>query len=190
MTADSAAGSTSATGATRRRRVLFVAEAVTLAHVARPVALAKSLDPSTYEVYVAWDPRFADLFPALPGATVPLRSIACNQFAAALAKGSPLYDSATLRDYVRDDLAVLERVKPDLVVGDFRLSLAVSAPLAGIPYFSVTNAYWSPCLKQSLSAAGPAHQPRPRFVTEPRAFPHDCADRLCLSCAAAEPGAP
>ena len=34
--------------------------------------------------------------------------------------------------------------KPDLVIGDFRLSLSVSARVAGIPYVNVTNAYWSP----------------------------------------------
>src|SRR5690606_3422559 len=32
----------------------------------------------------------------------------------------------------------------DLVVGDFRLSLAVSAPLRNVPYAAVVNAYWSP----------------------------------------------
>ena len=35
-------------------------------------------------------------------------------------------------------------MRPDLVVGDFRLSLSVSARLAKIPYWSITNAYWSP----------------------------------------------
>jgi len=45
---------------------------------------------------------------------------------------------------VRDDLALLSRVKPDLVVGDFRVSLTVSARVAGVKYVSLTNAYWSP----------------------------------------------
>lgn len=44
--------------AARRRRILFVAEAVTLAHVVRPFALAQSLDPSRYEVHFACDPRY------------------------------------------------------------------------------------------------------------------------------------
>ena len=49
-----------------------------------------------------------------------------------------------LRAYVDDDLALLEAVRPDVVIGDFRLSLSVSARVAGIPYVNVTNAYWSP----------------------------------------------
>lgn len=124
--------------------ILLVAEAVTLAHFARIVALANALDPARYEIVVAADPRYAGLA-ALPGCTFqPLASIPSAQFAQALAAGRPLYDAATLTRYVEDDLALLDRVKPDLVVGDFRLSLAVSAPLRRIPYAAVVNAYWSP----------------------------------------------
>ncbi|BAL23422.1 glycosyltransferase [Azoarcus sp. KH32C] len=61
-----------------------------------------------------------------------------------LAKGSRLYPLSTLRQYVPEDLELLERVKPDVVVGDFRLSLSVSARVAGIPYVALSNAYWSP----------------------------------------------
>ena len=42
----------------RVKRVLFFAEAVTLAHVARPVALAKGLDRSRFEVFMACDSRY------------------------------------------------------------------------------------------------------------------------------------
>jgi UDP:flavonoid glycosyltransferase YjiC (YdhE family) len=124
--------------------ILLVAEAVTLAHFARIVALANALDATRYEIVVAADPRYAELA-ELPGcAFQPIWSIPAAQFAQALARGKPLYDAATLARYVEDDLALLDRVKPDLVVGDFRLSLAVSAPLRHIPYAAVVNAYWSP----------------------------------------------
>jgi len=49
-----------------RMRILFMAEAVTLAHVARPAVLAQGLNPSDYEVHFAWDPRFANLFGEFP----------------------------------------------------------------------------------------------------------------------------
>jgi UDP:flavonoid glycosyltransferase YjiC (YdhE family) len=124
--------------------VLLVAEAVTLAHFARIVALAKALDASAYEVVVASDPRYADLEAPFGVAFHPIRSIPSAQFERALARGKPLYDVETLAAYVEDDLALIRNVKPDLIVGDFRLSLAVSAPVAGIPYATVVNAYWSP----------------------------------------------
>jgi UDP:flavonoid glycosyltransferase YjiC (YdhE family) len=124
--------------------ILLVAEAVTLAHFARIVALAKALDGDRYEVVVASDPRYANLGAPLGCTFHPIRSIPSAEFAQALARGKPLYSAATLCRYVEDDLVLLDRVKPDLVVGDFRLSLAVSAPLRHIPYAAVVNAYWSP----------------------------------------------
>lgn len=127
----------------QHRRILFMAEAVTLAHVARPVVLAQFLDPYRYTIVLACDARYLALFGDLPFEWVSLRTIPSAQFIGALAKGSPVYDTDTLRSYVRQDLALIEAVNPDLVVGDFRISLGVSAEVAGVPYFTVTNAYWS-----------------------------------------------
>lgn len=128
----------------RPRRVLFFAEAVTLAHVARPIALANGLDPERFEVVVACDRRYQRFLEREPWQTLPLNSISSPQFLRALARGSPVYDVETLRRYVKEDIELIDRVEPDLIVGDFRLSLSVSARLAGIPYAAITNAYWSP----------------------------------------------
>lgn len=127
-----------------RRRILFIGEAVTLAHVVRPVVLARALDPSRYAITLACDDRYLKLFGELPWAWRPMETIPTVKFLDNLAKGRPIYDVDTLRSYVRADLALLEAVKPDLVVGDFRISLGVSARVAGIPYWTVTNAYWGP----------------------------------------------
>lgn len=133
---------------TPRRRILFFAEAVTLAHVARPLALAGGLDPTRYEVVLATAPRYESLYRDAAVKVRPIESVTGGQFLDALAKGRPLYDTATLRRYVREDLDVIREVRPDLVVGDFRLSLSVSARLSGVPYLGITNAYWSPYARQ------------------------------------------
>jgi UDP:flavonoid glycosyltransferase YjiC (YdhE family) len=134
----------------RRRRVLFIAEAVTLAHVARPLVLAQALPTADYDVVFATDPRFRPLYGESPFEVRQIRSISTERFLDALAKGDPIYDVATIRDYVRDDLSLLSETSPDLVVGDFRLSLAISARIAGVPYFTITNAYWSPYSRRSF----------------------------------------
>ncbi|OUS15991.1 glycosyl transferase family 1 [Gammaproteobacteria bacterium 50_400_T64] len=127
-----------------KKTVLFVAEAVTLAHFGRMMTLARSLDPTQYRIVVASDPRYLSLEQPFPFDFEPLWTIPGEQFARALAKGQVVYDTKTLARYIEDDLQVLAKIKPDLVVGDFRLSLAVSAPCAGVPYAAVVNAYWSP----------------------------------------------
>lgn len=135
---------TAAAGAGQRPTILFMADAVTLAHLARPCALAQAIDPVRFAVVLACDPRHASFLAPLGFPTLPLASISSQQFLHAAATGKPLYDAATLRGYVRDDLALLQRVQPAAVVGDHRLSLSVSARVARIPYLNIVNAYWSP----------------------------------------------
>lgn len=131
-----------------KTRILFVAEAVTLAHVARPVALARSLDPRDFEVQLAHHPRYGELLGNIEFSQHKIHSISPQQFMQALAAGSPLYDFATLQKYVEDDLKLIAAVAPDIIVGDFRLSLAVSAKIASIPYVALANAYWSAHCRQ------------------------------------------
>lgn len=127
-----------------RKRILLVAEAVTLAHVARPFVLARSLDNNRFEVHLACAKRYEFFLKDADLTYWPVQSIPGEQFLNALAKGAPLYDYSTLARYVEEELRLLEAVEPDIVVGDFRLSLSVSAPLSEIPYAAVANAHWSP----------------------------------------------
>src|SRR5471032_2403052 len=152
-----------------RKKILFFAEAVTLAHVARPLALAHTLDRQRYDVHFACAPGYDIFFRGSQFSQWTISSISSARFLAALAAGKPVYDSATLRQYVRDDLRLLQAVRPDVVVGDFRLSLSVSARLAHVPYVGLINAYWSPYVPQRYTV--PA-------IALARVLPIALADRL------------
>jgi len=130
----------------KRRRVIFFAEGATLAHVARPYVLAQSLDPSRFEVIFArprttfgWLTSNASFY-----SVIDLDCQDSNVFARRLDRGLPLYDLVTLERYVEADLELIDRYKPDIVIGDFRLSLSVSARRSGVPYVTICDAYWSP----------------------------------------------
>lgn len=127
-----------------RKRVLLIAEAVTLAHVARVHALAQMLDPERFEICIASDPRYDALIGPHRFESRAITTIPGTRFAAALDKGRPIYDLPTLVAYVEEDRRVIDEFAPDVVIGDFRLSLTVSARLAGVPYINITNAGWSP----------------------------------------------
>jgi UDP:flavonoid glycosyltransferase YjiC (YdhE family) len=131
-----------------RRKILLVAEAVTLAHLARPLALAQLLDRERYEVHLASVAGHDAFFAGSTLRRWPIRSISSAQFLAALAAGKPVYDTATLEMYVVDDLRLLRELRPAVVIGDFRLSLSVSARLTRTPYVALSNAYWSPYVRQ------------------------------------------
>ena len=59
--------------------------------------------------------------------------------------GKPLYRSEEYLAYVEDELRLIQDLNTDLIVGDFRHSLGISATLAGKPLINLINAYWSPC---------------------------------------------
>lgn len=127
-----------------RVKVLFFAEGATLAHVARPFVLARELDPERFDVTLARPAAFSWL---TAGAAFRLVNLNCQDasvFAQRLERGQPLYDYPTLLQYVEDDLALIDAERPDVIVGDFRLSLSVSARLRSIPYITICDAYWSP----------------------------------------------
>ena len=125
-------------------KALFFAEGATLAHVLRPFALARDLDPDRFKVTFCRPPAFAWLTSAAPFRVVHLQCQDGAVFARRLEYGTPLYDYRTLLRYVDDDLALIDEVRPDVVVGDFRLSLSVSARLRSLPYITICDAYWSP----------------------------------------------
>ncbi|HEY7769653.1 nucleotide disphospho-sugar-binding domain-containing protein [Longimicrobium sp.] len=136
-----------------RRRILFFAEAGTLSHVTRPLQLARALPPEEYEVHFACHPRFDDLISPVPGTRHHLDSISSERFMRAAKLGTPMFGVRTLRRYVREDLALIHEVRPELVVGDLRQSLSISCPLAGVPLVNLVDAYHSPYARISWELA-------------------------------------
>jgi UDP:flavonoid glycosyltransferase YjiC (YdhE family) len=135
----------------RRRRILFMAEAVTLSHVVRPAVLAQTLDPELYEVHLACDPRYNSLFGGLPFDVIPLKSsIREDKLMEKLTSGQPLFDVPTLEAYVEEDLRLIRELSPEVVVGDMRQSLSVSCPLSATTYVNIINAQWSPFAARPL----------------------------------------
>jgi UDP:flavonoid glycosyltransferase YjiC (YdhE family) len=127
-----------------RKRVLFVAENATMAQVVRLAVLARGLDPARYQVHFAcagFDPM---VFEGTSFARHDIYSLPREIVEKASSEGKPIYEEAVLEKYVEQELALFAQVKPDVVVGDFRLSLSTSGALARIPVATLINAYWSP----------------------------------------------
>ena len=115
-----------------------------MAQVVRLAKLARSLHPARFEVHFA-AAHFDEMIFA--GATFTrhhIHSLAPDTVAVRVASGRRIYGQRTLGRYVDEERTLLRALRPSLVVGDLRLSLSVSAPLEGIPYASLINAYWSP----------------------------------------------
>jgi len=128
-----------------------VSEAITLAQVVRLASLAARLDRERYEVHFASGP-VDDV--ALQGSgleRIPLFTIERQRALKKVDRGERLYETSLLERYVEEELELFDRVRPDLVIGDLRLSLAVSSRIRGIPLATLINAYMSPfAVRESL----------------------------------------
>ena len=153
-----------------RRRILFVAENVSLAQVVRLRVLAGSLDPERYEIVFACSELDPLIFDGTSFQRRTVHSMTAAQMHRRMAWGRRLYGMRTLARYVRDDLALLEEVQPELVVGDLRLSLLIAAPKLGIPHAALINAYWSPHAERDAFPL-PVH-PVVRLIGPARVAPH------------------
>jgi len=153
-----------------RPRILFVAENVSLAQVVRLRVLAGSLDPQRYEVVFACSEFDPLIFDGTAFERRTIHSMSAAQMHRRMAWGRRLYGRSTLAAYVREDLALLERVQPALVVGDLRLSLLIAAPTLGIPHAALINAYWSPHAERDGFPL-PVH-PVVRVIGPTRVAPH------------------
>ena len=121
-----------------------MANDVTLAHLGRPLQLAQYLLEAGHEVTLAASADSSRFLHDFPGRTHLLKPTGKARFIDNLAKGRPVFDFPTLQQYAEEDEEVLSTYRPDLVIGDFRITLSISARRQHIPYATITNAYWSP----------------------------------------------
>lgn len=117
---------------------------MTLAHATRPLVLANSLDRSRYEILFATGKDSCHLVEPSANYCYTIPTLSSSKFLDRTAKGKTIYTLNELKISVQADLKLLAKLSPDLVVGDFRLSLGISSDLSGIPYAALANAHWSP----------------------------------------------
>lgn len=148
-----------------RPTILFVGESVALAHVARPVVLARTLDPARYDLHIASDPRHEWVVGDEPVAKFhPLAALPTERFLARPPGAS--YELDELRDYLDDELRLYAEVQPDLVVADFRYTASTSAAVAGVRSASLVNVHWSPHRKLGFPAQPPGDGSGPASVKD------------------------
>jgi UDP:flavonoid glycosyltransferase YjiC (YdhE family) len=128
----------------QRRKILFVGGVSGFDAVSRLAGLAQSLDSARYEAHLACEMDGSAPPATLPFNVLPIASIPARKVEELAAQGKPIFDADTLEKLIWEDMRVLRELSPDVVVGDMRQSLSISARLAHIPYVNIINAQWSP----------------------------------------------
>jgi MGT family glycosyltransferase len=122
-------------------KVLVLCEGIWLAHTARPLAIARALRAAGWEVEFGASGKYAAL-PASEGFVVhPLTTMDPEMALAQVRSARIGYNRRLVEEYVEDELTLIRRLKPDLVLNDFRLTLAISGRLSGVPFVNILNAY-------------------------------------------------
>lgn len=126
------------------KKILIIGESATLSHVGRPFALAKELSAYDYQIHFACDHYFKHLLPKEDLTYHSIKSQDPKIFAHNVNRGLPLYSKTTLIEYINEELKLINEINPDIIIGDFRHTLSISARLSGVPYINIVNAHWSP----------------------------------------------
>ena len=132
---------------TQRKKLLFFAHAVTMAHFARPLKWIEGLDPELFDIYLASHHKFSGLSPKTSVTFLELNCIDAVKFEHIVVNAAPIYDAKTFEEHIQEDIRLIEQIKPDLVIGDFRHSLTVSCRVKKTKYINLTNAYWHPGIR-------------------------------------------
>jgi len=125
-------------------RILVMPDGNWLSHVSRPFEIAKVLRDRGHDVAFASDGEYMRLprdagFPVCGArALAPDHVLACSRSGRV-----NWWDLEEIERMVDDELRVFRELDPDLVIGDFRLTLSSSCERHGVPFASVLNASWT-----------------------------------------------
>jgi UDP:flavonoid glycosyltransferase YjiC (YdhE family) len=111
--------------------------AIARSHLTRLVLIALELQHQGAEVAFAFPENNQILqhynFQFFPVADAVVTDFSSNVFDA--------YTPSLIEQCVNDELKAIEAFKPDAIIGDFRLTAAISSKIAKITYISVVNGY-------------------------------------------------
>jgi UDP:flavonoid glycosyltransferase YjiC (YdhE family) len=147
-------------------QILAMPDGNWLSHVSRVLEIAKALRGMGHRVRFAAEGSYTKLprdagFEVQPVKTLdPQRALKCSRSGRANWLTYEL-----LSEHVEEERRLFDRLRPDLVLGDFRLSLSTSCELAGVPLAVLLNAAWTNYYAVRLKA--PEHLGVTRLLGKP-----------------------
>jgi UDP:flavonoid glycosyltransferase YjiC (YdhE family) len=112
-----------------------------LSHVSRTLGIAKVLRKMGFRVIFAGSGEYMKLPRAEEFEIMPLLTLSPER-ALKVVRGNRVnfYNYRWAKDCVKEELKLFDKVKPDLVLNDFRLTLNTSCEVAHIPLTAIVNA--------------------------------------------------
>lgn len=137
----------------RTKTILAVPDGNALAHTTRTVQVASELRKLGYRVQFATDGKYVPLIRAAGFACEPHLTLDPKSVLNICREGrTNYYTEEFLHRCVEADCALFDRVKPDLVLSDFRFSVSTSAEVAKVPHAVILNSLWTNYFSGRLTA--------------------------------------
>jgi len=126
------------------KKILIMPDGNWLSHTSRPLEIAKVLRQMGHEIIFASEGEYMKLPRAEGFKVLPIRTINPDHVLKCSRDGrANWYDYDLIKACVKAELNLIENVKPDLVLTDFRLPLSTSCELADVPLAVILNASWT-----------------------------------------------
>lgn len=126
-----------------KKKILIISDAVTLAHPLRTIAFANTLSPDEYDVSIYFSDNYKSLYDRSIHPVYPIYSISPAEFVRIVSDATPIYTFDVIKRYTDEELAIIDLEKPDLIIGENRHTLQISARQKSIPYLNMMDFYWS-----------------------------------------------
>ena len=127
------------------KRIFMPLESVTIAHVVRPLQVAKALRYRGTEVIFGVSEKYQPFLKNEGFEVIPMFSGDPQILLEAVRTVDFSKQSQYLPQYLESDLQAIRAVEPiDAIVSDFRFTIRFAAEHLGIPHIALTNGYYSP----------------------------------------------
>lgn len=126
-------------------RVYIPIESVTIAHVVRPLQIAKALRKKGIQVIFGMNERYRNLVEDEGFNTAPLFSASPEILMNAVRRVNFKEVNAMLETYFQSDIVAMKKLGViDLVLSDFRFTARYAAKYLDLPFASLVNGFFSP----------------------------------------------
>ncbi len=126
------------------KKILVMPDGNWLAHTSRPLEIAILLRKIGHDIVFAGEGKYMEL-PRKNGFRIFALRTSDPEHIIAISRSGRVnyYNYDQIKYFVEEELKLFEKIKPDLVLADFRLSVNIACELASIPLAVILNASWT-----------------------------------------------
>lgn len=126
------------------RPIVFAPHSWGLSHVGRSVLVAQELTRRGHHcVFVGDSPLMLPEDSVVKRAGLAVHALVDMRMEEVLVNGFGFHTEASLRRLVAAERAMIQELKPAVIVSDYRPSIHVAAAIEGVPVVALTNTHWT-----------------------------------------------